>query len=37
MMVIDDAVTLIMNQNLTQSAFSANREFSVMTSRSDSA
>ena len=33
MMVIDDAVTVIMNQNLTQSAFTANREFGVVTNR----
>src|ERR671917_2343861 len=35
MLVIDDAVTLIMNQNLTQSAFTANREFGVVTNRPD--
>jgi cardiolipin synthase A/B len=35
MMVIDDAVTIIMNQNLTESAFSANRDFGVVTNRPD--
>src|SRR5919112_6203974 len=35
MMVVDDAVTLIMNQNLTQSAFTTNREFGVVTNRPD--
>ena len=35
MMVIDDAVAIIMNQNLTQSAFTANREFGVVTNRPD--
>lgn len=30
-MVIDDAVALIMNQNLTASSFSSNREFGVIT------
>jgi hypothetical protein len=35
MTVIDDAVTLILNQNLTPSAFTANREFGVVTSRPD--
>src|SRR5687768_7601598 len=35
MMVVDDAVTLIMNQNLTQSAFTANREFGVVTNQPD--
>jgi cardiolipin synthase len=35
MMVVDEAVTVIMNQNLTQSAFTANREFGVVTSRPD--
>jgi phosphatidylserine/phosphatidylglycerophosphate/cardiolipin synthase-like enzyme len=35
MLVVDDAVTVIMNQNLTQSAFTANREFGVVTSRPD--
>jgi phosphatidylserine/phosphatidylglycerophosphate/cardiolipin synthase-like enzyme len=35
MMVIDDAVAIIMNQNLTESAFSANRDFGVVTNRSD--
>jgi cardiolipin synthase A/B len=34
-MVIDDAVAIIMNQNLTQSAFTANREFGVVTNRPD--
>jgi cardiolipin synthase len=34
-MIVDDAVAIIMNQNLTQSAFSANREFGVVTNRSD--
>jgi phosphatidylserine/phosphatidylglycerophosphate/cardiolipin synthase-like enzyme len=35
MMVVDDAVTLIMNQNLARSAFTANREFGVVTNRPD--
>jgi cardiolipin synthase A/B len=35
MMIIDDAVTLIMNQNLTRSAFTANREFGVVTNQPD--
>jgi cardiolipin synthase len=35
MMVVDDAVTVIMNQNLTQSAFTANREFGVVTNEPD--
>ena len=34
-MVIDDAVAIIMNQNLTQSAFTTNREFGVVTNRPD--
>ena len=34
-MIVDQAVAIIMNQNLTQSAFSANREFGVVTNRSD--
>ena len=34
-MVVDDAVAVIMNQNLTQSAFSSNREFGVVTTRPD--
>ena len=33
-MVIDNAVTVIMNQNLTESAFADNREFGV-TNRPD--
>src|SRR5215212_3345201 len=33
--VVDDAVAIIMNQNLTQSAFMANREFGVVTNRPD--
>jgi cardiolipin synthase A/B len=35
MMVVDDAVTIIMNQNLTESAFTANREFAVVTNQPD--
>src|SRR5687768_17158670 len=35
MMVVDDAVAIIMNQNLTQSAFTINREFGVVTTRPD--
>ncbi len=35
MMIVDDAVAIIMNQNLTQSAFSTNREFGVVTNRPD--
>jgi phosphatidylserine/phosphatidylglycerophosphate/cardiolipin synthase-like enzyme len=35
MMVVDDVVTIIMNQNLTRSAFTANREFAVVTSQPD--
>jgi cardiolipin synthase A/B len=35
MMVIDEAVAIIMNQNLTQSAFTTNREFGVVTNRAD--
>jgi cardiolipin synthase A/B len=35
MMVVDDAVAVIMNQNLTQSAFTSNREFGVVTTRPD--
>jgi phosphatidylserine/phosphatidylglycerophosphate/cardiolipin synthase-like enzyme len=35
MMLIDDAVTMIMNQNLTQSAFTTNREFGVETNQPD--
>jgi phosphatidylserine/phosphatidylglycerophosphate/cardiolipin synthase-like enzyme len=35
MMVVDDAVAVIMNQNLTQSAFTANREFGVVTNQPD--
>ena len=34
-MVVDEAVTVIMNQNLTQSAFTANREFGVVTDEPD--
>lgn len=34
-MVIDDAVAIIMNQNLTQSSFTTNREFGVVTTRPD--
>jgi len=30
-MVVDDAVAIIMNQNLTAAAFTANREFAVVT------
>jgi len=35
MMVIDETVAVIMNQNLTQSAFATNREFAVVTTRPD--
>jgi phosphatidylserine/phosphatidylglycerophosphate/cardiolipin synthase-like enzyme len=35
MMVVDDAVAMIMNQNLTLSAFTSNREFGVVTNRPD--
>jgi cardiolipin synthase len=35
MMVVDEAVTVIMNQNLTPSAFTANREFGVVTNQPD--
>ncbi|MCC2630073.1 MAG: hypothetical protein K0S14_3723 [Thermomicrobiales bacterium] len=31
MIIIDEAVAIIMNQNLTQSAFTTNREFGVVT------
>ena len=34
-MVVDEAVAIIMNQNLTQSAFRSNREFGVVTNRPD--
>jgi hypothetical protein len=34
MMVVDDAVSVTMNQNLTESAFADNREFGV-TNRPD--
>src|SRR5687767_4256007 len=34
-MVIDDAVAIIMNQNITESAFTTNREFGVVTTRPD--
>ncbi len=34
-MIVDDAVAIIMNQNLTQSAFATNREFGVVTNRPD--
>jgi cardiolipin synthase A/B len=34
-MIVDDAVAIIMNQNLTQSAFTTNREFGVVTNRPD--
>src|SRR5829696_6734550 len=34
-MIVDDAVAVIMNQNLTQSAFTSNREFGVVTNRPD--
>src|SRR5215213_8413975 len=34
-LIIDDAVAIIMNQNLTQSAFATNREFGVVTNRPD--
>jgi cardiolipin synthase len=35
MLVVDDAVAIIMNQNLTESAFTTNREFGVVTNRPD--
>jgi phosphatidylserine/phosphatidylglycerophosphate/cardiolipin synthase-like enzyme len=35
MMIIDRSVTLIMNQNLTPSAFTASREFGVVTNDPD--
>ncbi len=35
MMVVDETVAIIMNQNLTQSAFTTNREFGVVTNRPD--
>jgi cardiolipin synthase len=35
MMGVENAVTLIMNQNLTQSAFTENREFGVVTNEPD--
>jgi phosphatidylserine/phosphatidylglycerophosphate/cardiolipin synthase-like enzyme len=34
-MVVDGAVAIIMNQNLTESAFTANREFGVVTTQPD--
>ena len=34
-MVVDDAVAIIMNQNITRSAFTTNREFGVVTNRRD--
>ncbi len=34
-MVVDDAVAIIMNQNLTASAFTSNREFGVVTNEPD--
>ena len=34
-MVVDDAVAVIMNQNLTASSFTQNREFGVVTNRPD--
>ena len=34
-MVVDNAVAIIMNQNLTESAFTANRDFGVVTNRPD--
>jgi cardiolipin synthase A/B len=34
-MIVDDAVAIIMNQNLTQSAFTTNREFGLVTNRPD--
>jgi cardiolipin synthase A/B len=34
-MVVDDTVAIIMNQNLTASAFTANREFGVVTTEPD--
>ncbi|HEX2281837.1 MAG TPA: phospholipase D-like domain-containing protein [Thermomicrobiales bacterium] len=33
--MVDGAVAIIMNQNLTESAFTANREFGVVTNRPD--
>ena len=33
--VVDDAVAIVMNQNLTESAFTKNREFAVVTTRPD--
>jgi hypothetical protein len=35
MMVGDDAITMIMNQTLTQSEFTTNRKFGVVTNRPD--
>ena len=35
MMVVDDAVAIVMNQNLTASAFTGNREFGAITNRPD--
>jgi cardiolipin synthase A/B len=35
LLIIDDAVAIIMNQNLTESAFTGNREFGVVTNRPD--
>ncbi len=35
MLIVDDAVAIIMNQNLTESAFTTNREFGVVTNRPD--
>lgn len=34
-MIIDDAVAIIMNQNLTSSVFTSNRDFGVITNRPD--
>ena len=34
-MIVDSAVAVIMNQNLTESAFSANRDFGVVTTQTD--
>jgi phosphatidylserine/phosphatidylglycerophosphate/cardiolipin synthase-like enzyme len=34
-MVVDEAVAIIMNQNITRSAFTTNREFGVVTTRRD--
>jgi len=34
-MVVDDEVAIIMNQNITNSAFTTNREFGVVTNRRD--